>query len=223
MQESVTVWSVLEPFLRLFSTIGNDWIAGSQDVPGYGNNPFPYGEPTPVVSAVFSEVKTGWSLTTIFDLWGPLFFLVAFVSLLLGIVVVYCSMRILQVRRIERAALRAYASPIAAMDTPKMHLRWNRIMEQAMSDDAQHWRLAILECDLLLNELLDLLGYKGETMSDKMKQVDIAAFNTIDFAWEAHQVRNAIAHDPSYTLDAREVRRVVKMYERVFKEFKFID
>ena len=75
----------------------------------------------------------------------------------------------------------------------------------------------------MLNELLDLQGYKGETIADKMKQVDRAKFNSIDAAWEAHKIRNRVAHEGTTAdLDAREARRVIGLYERVFKEFHYI-
>lgn len=180
--------------------------------------------PTPVVSTVLQEVQTGWSVDTVLNFWGELFPLAIFLSLLLGTGIIYCVVRILQIRRVEHAAMAAGAHPVAAKDVSRTALRWHRIMEQANSDDEQKWRLAIMESDIMLNDLLDVLGYKGETMSDKMKKVPIEAFNTIDFAWEAHKIRNRIVHDGAlYKLDARETKRVIKMYERVLKEFKYIE
>ena len=76
----------------------------------------------------------------------------------------------------------------------------------------------------MLNELLDVLGYRGETMADKMKQVVRGDFNTIDLAWEAHKVRNRVAHEGAeHLLSGREARRVISLYEQVFREFKFIE
>ena len=76
----------------------------------------------------------------------------------------------------------------------------------------------------MLNELLDVLGYRGETMADKMKQVDPAKFNGINLAWEAHRVRNALAHQGSMQeLNAREARRVIELFEAVFREFRFVE
>ena len=75
----------------------------------------------------------------------------------------------------------------------------------------------------MLGELLDSLGYKGETMADKMRSVDRANFNTIDLAWEAHRARNQIAHEGlQQPLAAREARRIIGLYERIFREFRFI-
>src|SRR3989338_4732588 len=108
-------------------------------------------------------------------------------------------------------------------DVDKTRLRWDRVVEQASADSEHGWRLAILEADIMLNELLDLEGYRGETMADKMKQVDRARFNTIDYAWEAHKIRNQVAHEgAAFPLSAREVRRVIGLYESVFREFDLL-
>lgn len=146
------------------------------------------------------------------------------VSLLLGIGCIYCAIRILQVRTNERARHKAYAHSVAAKDIPKTQLRWNHIREQLATDDEKQWRLAILEADIMLSELLDVQGFRGETMADKLKQVNRANFHTIDLAWEAHLVRNKIAHEGMrMQLDARDARRVIGMYEQVFREFKFVE
>jgi hypothetical protein len=103
-------------------------------------------------------------------------------------------------------------------------LRWQRILEQAGSDNEHDWRLAILEADIMLNELLDMRGYKGETMAEKMKQADRADFNSIDAAWEAHKIRNDIVHrSASHSLSQRETRRVIALYERVLRGFGYIE
>ncbi len=60
-------------------------------------------------------------------------------------------------------------------------------------------------------------------MADKMRGVDRANFNTIDLAWEAHRIRNKIAHEgDAHHMSAREVRRVIALFERVLKEFHYI-
>jgi hypothetical protein len=114
--------------------------------------------------------------------------------------------------------------PVAAHDVSRIQLRWNGIVEEANSDDERKWRLAILEADIMLNELLDVQGYRGETMADKMKKVDRGSFRSIDAAWEAHRVRNQIAHQGSaHLLSGREARHVIGLYEEVFREFKVVE
>lgn len=149
--------------------------------------------------------------------------LAVIISLLCGALIFYCVIRILQVRTNELERFRAAGETVAAKDVSKTQLRWQSVLERAQSDDEKNWRLAILEADIMLNELLDVLGFRGETMADKMKQASRDRFRTIDLAWEAHRVRNQIAHQGSIMhLTSYETRRVITMYGQVFREFQFI-
>ncbi len=169
------------------------------------------------------EIPTGWTMETALELWGPLYPLAISISLVLAVGILYCTVRIMQIRRIEHANFHRHAHHAPPEDVPRTRLRWNRIMEHANTEDEHQWRLAILEADILLNELLDVLGYKGEMMADKMKMVNRANFNSIDEAWEAHKVRNRVAHEGSESpLSEREKNQVISQYARVFKEFGFI-
>lgn len=164
------------------------------------------------------------SMDELYRWWGTLVILSVLVSLFLIAGTIYSVIRILQIRRHEEQRFAAAAHPVAARDIPKAQLRWNRIKEEISSESEQNWRLAILEADIMLNELLDMLAYRGETMADKMKQVERADWKTIDLAWEGHKVRNTIAHQGSmHRLSEREARRVIGLYEQVFKEFKFVE
>jgi hypothetical protein len=101
--------------------------------------------------------------------------------------------------------------------------KWERVMDHVNSPNESDWKLAILEADIMLDELLNKQGYQGSTMGEKLKQVDRSDFTTIDLAWEGHKVRNMVAHEGSeYLIPQREAERIIKLYESVFREFKYI-
>lgn len=101
--------------------------------------------------------------------------------------------------------------------------KWERVIDHINSPHDSDWKLAILEADIMLDELLNKMNYKGETMGEKLKQVERSDFTTIDLAWEGHKVRNAVAHEGSeYQITQREAERIIKLYEAVFREFKYI-
>lgn len=103
------------------------------------------------------------------------------------------------------------------------HPRWATVIGHASSLNQSEWRLAILEADTMLAELLDKRGYPGLSIGEQLKLVDSEKFRSIQDAWDAHRVRNQIAHEGSaFTLTEREARRVIGLYERVFREFDFI-
>lgn len=101
--------------------------------------------------------------------------------------------------------------------------RWLRVEEHIHSLNASDWRLAILEADILLEDLLDYLGYQGISIGDKLKKVNPGDMRTLDDAWEAHKVRNRIAHDGAeFVISEYEAREVIARYRRVFDEFNFL-
>ena len=103
-----------------------------------------------------------------------------------------------------------------------LNTEWQNILDHTESLNENDWRHAILQADIMLGDLLDKLFLPGETMADKLKAVEKSDFTTLDNAWEAHKVRNQIAHSSDFILTQREARRVIGLYETVFKEFKII-
>jgi len=223
MQQS-SIWDWLFPAVGFFSGIGEDYLETRNQPATFGIPDSLYPDDASFARSLLSELQTGWSQDTLISLWGPWYVVGILFALLFLVGIAYCGFRIMQLRQAERTSIMKSRQSVASQDIPRTQLRWQRITDEIMSDDQGKWRLAILEADIILNELLDSLGYKGETMADKMKQIDVSMFNTIDYAWEAHKVRNTIAHEGSdFELTDREARRVIRMYERVFREFKFID
>jgi len=105
----------------------------------------------------------------------------------------------------------------------KMLERWEKIVKNSESTNSSDWRLAVIEADIMLDELLEKLQLPGDTMGEKLKAVEKSDFVTIDEAWEAHKFRNMIAHEGSnFLVNQREIRRIISLYEAVFKEFNLI-
>ena len=222
--------------LWFLSEIAFKWIPGAvMTVAGTGV-PAPAGEVSPLATPLTHPVSAPevvqylqvasapGAYDRLFEQWSTFVAFSLLITLCLAALVIYCTIRVFQIRQLERRKFASAQRTGVAHDVPKSQLRWNRILEQATNDSEQSLRLTILEAAIMLNELLDTMGYKGETMADKMRGVDRANFNTIDLAWEAHKIRNRIAHDGSaHHLTARETRRVIALYEKVLKESRFIE
>lgn len=218
--------------LWLLGEIAFKWVPGAvvsvtgAPTPSYSSAPATITEPVSVPQAVqyFQTASAPGAYEQLFQGWSEFVVVSTLISLCMAALIIYCSVRMFQIRQTERRRFAAAQTTIIAKDVPRTQLRWQRVQEEAESDDPKSWRLAILEADIMLNELLDTLGYKGETMADKMRSADRADFRTLDLAWDAHRYRNRVAHESTSTaLEQREVRRVIGMYEKVFREFRFIE
>lgn len=101
--------------------------------------------------------------------------------------------------------------------------RWEVIENHINSNTQGEWRLAVIEADSMLDDLIKKRGYEGESLGERLKAVDPSDLSSIQSAWEAHRVRNKIAHEGSgFELDHREAKRIIGLYEKVFEEFGHI-
>ncbi len=100
---------------------------------------------------------------------------------------------------------------------------WDRVVKHIESENENDWRQAIIEADIILGELLTKIGYKGEGIGEQLKRATKADFKTLDSAWEAHKIRNNIAHEGSnYTLSKHDAKHTIDLYKKVFEEFFYI-
>jgi hypothetical protein len=107
---------------------------------------------------------------------------------------------------------------VEAVGKKKENERWKKIKELSLSESSSDWRLAIIEADVMLEELLRSLALHGDTVGDMLKSAEGTIINT-DAAWEAHKVRNRIAHSGTgFELTDRSARHTIALFETVFKE-----
>lgn len=101
--------------------------------------------------------------------------------------------------------------------------RWVHVQELIRSNNPSDWRLAVMEADTMLEEMTKALNIPGDTLGERLKNVEQSDFLTLQKAWEAHKVRNQIAHQGSeFVLDHRKALATIQLFEDVFHEFKYI-
>lgn len=142
-------------------------------------------------------------------------------SLLLLTGIVYSIIRIRQIRTEEEDEFAEVKTHHTTEE--RKNEKWQNILELTASENQSDWRLAILEADILLDEFVTKMGYQGEGLGEKLKGIERSDFTTLEQAWEAHKVRNAIAHGGSdFLLTQHEARRVINLFKQVFQEFEFV-
>ena len=101
--------------------------------------------------------------------------------------------------------------------------RWVQVIEYVFSENMNDWKLAIIEADSMLENLMGDLDFKGENLGERLKNADRDKFRNLTAAWEVHTLRNRIAHEgASFELSHHEAKRAVAMYEQIFREFGYI-
>lgn len=103
-------------------------------------------------------------------------------------------------------------------------IQWQVVLDHVNSESPAEWKLAILEADSMLDEILDFEGYQGESVGEKLKSMDPGDLPSYSDAWEAHKVRNQIAHEGAATMDFSKkiARDTITKFGKVFKDLGHI-
>jgi len=137
-------------------------------------------------------------------------------------VIVYATVRLFELRKREEEF---YSTVISTPETAGgMHPRWEHIQSLLEGAGPSKWREAIIEADIMLDDVLTKEGYTGAGIGEKLKKIDETDVATLQDAWEAHKVRNQIAHQGStFELSEAVAQRTIAHYEAVFREFHVIE
>lgn len=171
-------------------------------------------------NSVTSDIVYGYIVSA----WW-IYSLVAFVcSGVLLFAIVYTKMRLHELEHIVAHNIQHVEEHVAHQHAhASKNQRWQDVEHHTESDNPNDWRSAIIEADIMLEDVLNKLGYSGITIGDKLKQASPQFFRSIEDAWKAHRVRNDIAHRGSdFILTKRLAKETIEQYRRVFQEFEVI-
>src|SRR3989344_111310 len=169
----------------------------------------------------FSNLDAGdlgpanYFLDTIWPVWKVM---AVFISLLAIVGIVYNLRKLGEINAKEEELYNPNTSEGGEATQQPKNQRWEKVQELAYSNSPSDWRLAIIEADVMLEDVLRQKGHIEDNLGDMLKATDKTDLLTLQDAWEAHKVRNDIAHlGANFELSDREAKRVVALFENVFK------
>lgn len=170
--------------------------------------------------------------------WGDIltfyYFAVFFLATFFLFIIFYCIIRLFEIRKKEHEhvhhEIHEYAHYMAekekkaqAGESGSSNPRWMETLTYLFSNNEGDWKLAIIEADSMLDSLMEQLGFKGESLGEKLKSADQGNFRNLTTAWEVHTIRNRIAHEGSaYVISQHEAKRIIALYEKIFREYGYI-
>lgn len=168
----------------------------------------------------FSEVVA--VLSTLWSVYAIIAYIVSAIFLFLY---VYASVHVEELYEEEnhhtKAEEEAYRRKMVGGATPN---RFHDMKEHINSENPNDWKLAIIEADIMLDEALKRHGYAGTSLGERLRSVSPQAMQTLDDAWEAHKIRNEIAHSGvDFVLTHKLARETIVRYERVFAELGLLE
>jgi hypothetical protein len=133
---------------------------------------------------------------------------------------IYAATRYNELSAIELEGIKAEEKRWQQLYGSNQPSRFDDIKQHIASENPNDWKLAIIEADIELERLLEKVGYPGNTIGEKLKGANKDTFTTLQDAWDAHTVRNKIAHQGAdFVLTNKIARDTIARYQRVFTEF----
>lgn len=102
----------------------------------------------------------------------------------------------------------------------KIIKRWEKIQKRVQIGTESEYKLAIIEADDFLNDVLEERGFEGTTLEERIKQVEDFQVPNVQEILEAHQIRNSIVYDPDYRLEPERAKKILEIYERNIKNIE---
>jgi hypothetical protein len=100
--------------------------------------------------------------------------------------------------------------------------RWKKIEKRLESKNESDFKLAILEADDLLNEVMEEIGHKGKNLNEKLENVDEEIITNLKELKQVRKIKEDIISDPSYRLSEQEAKYILNVYEKTLKDLQAI-
>lgn len=158
--------------------------------------------------------------------WGTIGTVSAIVSIIFLSIIIFSLVRMYEIQVFDKEEIDHEIKHALAKEKERdrdLNPSWKYILTLLESPNESDWRVAIIESDTLLEEAFRERGLVGNTMSELLEEAKMNGYSSIQSAWDAHLVRNKIAHEGlNYPITQVEVRRVIKLYQNVFEDLQEI-
>jgi hypothetical protein len=144
---------------------------------------------------------------------------------IIGIIYTVEQMKVIKKKYAEKHDVKiepAFEDVAVASGSRDLTERWRKAQTLLNSQNQNDWKQAILEADTMLLDILTGLGYQGDGVGEKLKRVLPGEMQSLDDAWEAHKIRNTIAHEAGFQLDHHMATQTMHRFRKVFEEFYYI-
>lgn len=100
---------------------------------------------------------------------------------------------------------------------------WEQIRKRIISPAQQDWKLAVLEADKIMNEILKMAGYLGTDLNKKLEILTKENLSNLDEIKKAHLLSDRILNDPTMELKKEDAIIALKSFKKAFIELNLLE
>jgi len=105
----------------------------------------------------------------------------------------------------------------------KLKTKWLKIKGKLASQNEAEYKVAIIEADDLIGDLIRRLGFAGENMGERLDNIPLGQLDNVSDLQAAHQTRNRIIHEENFQLSREEALKTLELYEKFLDYFEVLN
>lgn len=109
------------------------------------------------------------------------------------------------------------AAPYKEIKMPK---NWSTLRTQSENEDSSERKLAIIEADDMLTDILKEMGYDGISLEETLEEVSKEVVPNKEDLIEAHRTRQELIYNPNLDLSQDDAREIMNTYEETLKDLQ---
>ena len=94
----------------------------------------------------------------------------------------------------------------------KTKKKWEEIEKYFKKGTEPEMKLAIVEADSLLDNILRVMSYGGKDLTSRLEGINTNILENLDDVKKYHKIYSNIVHDPTYRLDFKMAENALKVY-----------
>ena len=106
------------------------------------------------------------------------------------------------------------------MGMGKLIKQWNKIIKRLESGSEDEYKVAILEAEEMLDNILERLNYPGDTLKERMDKLSPTTISNKEGVEIACKTRNEIVYDPNYRLPLDKAKETLDYFGQALKDLQ---
>lgn len=119
-------------------------------------------------------------------------------------------------KKLRYGAVRPLMSPAAA------EKRWKEITSRLDGQNISHYKVAVLEADAFIENLIGQMGYEGKNFKERLEHIPDGKIISLQSLREAHEVRNRIVREEDFALSHDDAKETLTKYQKLLEELRLL-
>jgi len=108
-------------------------------------------------------------------------------------------------------------------EVKKINETWTEIDNRLKTNLESEYKLAIIEADGLLEEVLEKIGFVGKNFEERLEKMTADQLSDLDKIKKVHEIRANIIRDPDYRLDLDNTKKIISVYRKALEDLEAFD